>query len=99
MPKPSQIIIKPYSKRKKKKRLRRILLGMLTALVFVILTIYIFLSWLIKKEGKELEKLRSENQILKTEIKKFQSSDLAYEEFLRVKMGYIKNGEKVIQYK
>ncbi len=72
---------------------------MLTALVFITLSLYLFLSWIIKKEEKGLEKLRSENQILRLEIKRFQSSDLAYEELLRVKMGYIKNGEKVIQYK
>lgn len=72
---------------------------MLTVLIFITLSLYLFLSWIIKKEEKGLEKLRSENQILRSEIKRFQSSDLAYEELLRAKMGYIKNGEKVIQYK
>ncbi|MFN4197369.1 MAG: FtsB family cell division protein, partial [Caldimicrobium sp.] len=48
--------------------------------------------------SKELEKIQIENQRLKSEIKKYQSSDKAYEEFLRVQMGYIEEGEKIILY-
>lgn len=70
----------------------------LSVLVFFSLMVYLLLHWMIKKEGRELEKLRMENQILRSEIKRFQSSEEAYEELLRTKMGYIKEGEKLIIY-
>ncbi|MCS7199710.1 MAG: septum formation initiator family protein [Caldimicrobium sp.] len=98
MKKQPVIYLKPYSKRSKKKRLKKILLVVLSVLVFFSLMVYLLLHWMIKKEGRELEKLRMENQILRSEIKRFQSSDEAYEELLRTKMGYIKEGEKLIIY-
>ncbi len=94
-----KVVITPYGKRKKRKKYRRILLFSLFIFLFFTLGAYLFLSWLIKKESKDLEKIRLENQKLRGEIKKFQSSDKAYEEVLRVKMGYIAEGEKIIIYK
>ncbi|MCS7150625.1 MAG: septum formation initiator family protein [Caldimicrobium sp.] len=70
----------------------------ISLLVFFALTIYLFLHWLIKKESKELEKLKLDNQMLRSEIKKYQSSEQAYEELLRTKLGFIKDGEKIIIY-
>ncbi len=99
MLKSREIIIRPYSKKKRKKRLRRFFLFFLSILIVFTLSIYFFLNWLIKKESEEVEKLRMKNQSLKSEIKKFESSDQAYEELLRVKMGYIRDGEKIIIYK
>jgi cell division protein FtsB len=99
MPKSREIIIKPYSKKKRKKKIRRFLLLFLSILVIVTVSFYFFLNWLIKKENEELEKLRIKNQQLKSEIKKYESSDKAYEELLRVKLGYIRDGEKIIIYK
>lgn len=98
MKKEPSIYIKPYSKKKKKKRIKRILLVVLSVLVFFTLTIYLLLHWLIKKESKELEKLKLDNQMLRSEIKKYQSSEQAYEELLRTKLGFIKDGEKIIIY-
>lgn len=99
MPKSREIIIKPYSKKRRKKRLRRFFLFFLSVLLIFTLSLYFFLNWLIKRENEEVEKLKLQNQYLKSEIKKYEGSDEAYEELLRVKMGYIKNGEKVIIYK
>lgn len=74
------------------------MLVVLSVLVFFTLTIYLLLHWLIKKESKELEKLKLDNQMLRSEIKKYQSSEQAYEELLRTKLGFIKDGEKIIIY-
>lgn len=98
MKKQPQIIIKPYKRKKKKKRLKRYFLVILTFLIFFTLSLYFLLSWLVKKESGELEKQRLNNQILRSEIKRFQSSNEAYEEYIRTKMGYIKEGEKLIIY-
>lgn len=92
-----EIIIKP--RKKKKKRLRRILVFMLAGSLLVAISIYLFLSWMIKKEAEEIQKIKSRNEILKSQIKRFQSSDEAYEELLRTKLGYIRDGEKIIVYK
>ncbi len=99
MPRSREIIIRPYSKKRRKKRLRRLFLFFLSVLVVFTLSLYFFLNWLIKKENEEVEKLKTKNQSLRSEIKKYESSDEAYEELLRVKMGYIKDGEKIIIYK
>ncbi|MEZ0343348.1 MAG: septum formation initiator family protein [Caldimicrobium sp.] len=99
MPRSREIIIRPYSKKRRKKRLRRFFLFFLSVLVVFTLSLYFFLNWLIKKENEEVEKLKTKNQSLRSEIKKYESSDEAYEELLRVKMGYIKDGEKIIIYK
>jgi len=98
MARQKEILIRPYQ-RKKKKRVKRILLLGLTILVLFTVTFYLFLNWVIKKETSELEKIRTKNQSLKSEIKRFQSSKEAYEELLRVRMGYIREGEKIINYK
>jgi len=92
-----EIIIKP--RKKKKKRLRRILVFLLAGSLFFAISIYLFLSWMIKKEAEEIQKIKSKNEILKSQIKRYQSSDEAYEELLRTKLGYIRDGEKIIIYK
>ncbi|MFN3920964.1 MAG: FtsB family cell division protein [Caldimicrobium sp.] len=94
-----KIVLTPYHKRKKKKKYKRIFIFILFFFVFFALGAYFLLSWIIRKESKDLERLRLENQKLKTEVREFQSSDKAYEEYLRVKMGYIAEGEKIILYK
>lgn len=99
MPRSREIIIKPYSRKKRKKRLRRFLLLFLSLLVIFTLSFYFLLNWLIKKESEEIEKIKMRNQYLKSEIKKYESSDMAYEELLRVKLGYIQEGEKIIIYR
>ncbi len=93
-----QIVIKPYSKKRKKKTWRRYFLVIFTFLIFFTVSIYLFLSWLVKKEKTELERLKYENQKIRSEIKKFQSSQEAYEEYIRTRLGYIKDGEKIIIY-
>jgi len=92
-----EIIIKP--RKKKKKRLRRILVFLLAGSLFFAISIYFFLSWMIKKEAEEIQKIKSKNEILRSQIKQYQSSDEAYEELLRTKLGYIRDGEKIIIYK
>ncbi|MFN3504746.1 MAG: FtsB family cell division protein [Caldimicrobium sp.] len=94
-----KVYVTPYSKRKKRRKIKRIALFVLFVLIFVTISTYLFLSWMIQRESKELERIQIENQRLRTEIKKYQSSDRAYEEFLRVQMGYIEEGEKIILYK
>lgn len=94
-----KVVITPYNKRKRRRKYKRIFMVVIFVFVFITLGAYLFLSWLIKKESKDLEKIRLENQKLRTEVREFQSSDKAYEEFLRVKMGYIAEGEKIILYK
>jgi len=92
-----EIIIKP--RKKKKKRLRRILVFLLAGSLLFAISIYFFLSWMIKKEAEEIQKIKSKNEILKSQIKRYQSSDEAYEELLRTRLGFIKEGEKIIIYK
>lgn len=98
MKKQPQIVIKPYSRKRKKKGWRRYFIVILTFFIFFTVSVYLFLSWLIKKEKTELERLRYENQKLRSEIKRFQSSQEAYEEYIRTRLGYIRDGEKIIIY-
>ncbi|MFN3567573.1 MAG: FtsB family cell division protein [Caldimicrobium sp.] len=93
-----KVYVIPYAKRKKKKKFKRYAIFFLFFLLFLTLSIYLFLNWMIKKESEELEMIQKENQRLRSKIKKYQSSDTAYEEFLRVMMGYIGEGEKIIIY-
>ncbi len=93
-----QIIIKPYKKKKKKKKLRKWLLGVLIIGFILSLSIYLLLSFIIKKELKEIENLKKENKYFKKEIQKLSKSDIFYEEILRTQYGYIKRGEKVFIY-
>ncbi|MFN3406151.1 MAG: FtsB family cell division protein [Caldimicrobium sp.] len=93
-----KVYVTPYSKRKKKKKIKRYALFFFVFLIFLTLSTYLFLSWMIKRESKELERIQTENQRLRSEIKKYQNSDKTYEEFLRVQMGYIEEGEKIIIY-
>lgn len=92
-----QIIIKPYKKRVKRSR-KKLLIGILFIFLILSLSIYLFLSWMIKKEYKELEKLKRENSFLKKEIKELVSSNSSYERILRTKYGFIKDGEKIVIY-
>ncbi len=99
MKKGPSIIIKPYSKRKKRKRIKRVFLFSLIIFVFLVLFLYLYLSWIIKKEDQEIEKLKRENERLRSEIRKIQTSEGVYEEFIRTRLGYIREGEKIVQYK
>ncbi|WP_200870694.1 MULTISPECIES: septum formation initiator family protein [Thermodesulfobacterium] len=47
---------------------------------------------------EEVERVRRENVYYEGEIKRLTSSDEPYEEILRTKYGYIKEGEKIIIY-
>jgi len=96
MPIVKPIIIKPKPKRKK--RIRKLLLFGL--LIFVLLTtsMYFYLSWRIKKELKDIEDLKVKNEQIRQEIKQLQSSESNYEELIRRRLGYIKDGEKVFIY-
>ena len=91
-----KIIIKPYQKRKKS--WKKVLLGILLVSFVITLSVYLGLSFLVNKEVRNISELRQENNYLKKEIKKLKTSDEAYEEILRTKYGYIKNGEKIIVY-
>ncbi len=91
-----QIVIKPYKKKVKKKR--KLIIGILFICLILSISIYLFLSWIVKKEYKELERLKKENSFLKREIKELVSSNSSYEKILRTKYGFIKEGEKIIIY-
>ncbi|WP_038056891.1 FtsB family cell division protein [Thermodesulfobacterium hydrogeniphilum] len=91
------IIIKPY-KKKKRSKIKKFLLGILVISFILTLSVYIGLNFLIKSQVKNIEELKQENNYLKKEIQKFSSSDKAYDEILRTKYGYIKDGEKIIIY-
>lgn len=94
----SVIILKPYPKKKKRKKLKKILLTVMVVMIGLGFSFFLFLNYLIKKEIKEIEKLRGENLYYEETIKKITSSDEVYEEILRTKYGYIKPGEKIIIY-
>jgi cell division protein FtsB len=96
MPIAKPIIIKPKPKRKK--RVRKLLLFGLLILVLLITSMYFYLSWRIKKELKDIEDLRIKNEQIRQEIKQLQSSESNYEELIRRRLGYIKDGEKVFIY-
>ena len=96
MPIAKPIIIKPKPKRKK--RIRKLLLFGLLILVLLTTSIYFYLSWRIKKELKDIEDLKIKNEQLRQEIKQLQSSESNYEELIRRRLGYIKDGEKVFIY-
>jgi len=91
-----QIVIKP--KRKKRKKRKRWFLAVLLIAVFLTISIYLGLNFMIKREMKEIEEIRKENSYFKKEIQKLSNSDTPYEEILRTKYGYIKKGEKIIIY-
>ncbi len=91
-----QIVIKPYKKRRKK--IRKWLIGILIIGFILTLSIYLGLNFMVKREMKEIEEIRKENSYFKKEIQKLSNSDTPYEEILRTKYGYIKKGEKIIIY-
>jgi len=91
-----QIIIKPYKKRRK--RIRKWLIGILIIGFILTLSIYLGLNFIVKKELKEIEEIKKENNYFRKEIQKLSNSDTSYEEILRTKYGYIKKGEKIIIY-
>jgi len=96
MPIAKPIIVKPKPKRKK--RIRKLLLFGLLILVLLTTSMYFYLSWRIKKELKDIEDLKIKNEQLRQEIKQLQSSESNYEELIRRRLGYIKDGEKVFIY-
>ncbi len=96
--KKSEIFVRSYRKKKKKSRFRYVLVGILFFCFFISLTFYLWISWLVKREVSDIEKIRKENTYLKKEIQKYLSSDKYYEEILRTKYGFIKNGEKIFIY-
>jgi len=96
MPIAKPIIIKPKPKRKK--RIRKLLLFGLLILVLLTTSMYFYLSWRIKKELKDIEDLKIKNEQMRQEIKQLQSSESNYEELIRRRLGYIKDGEKVFIY-
>ncbi len=62
------------------------------------MSIYLLLSFIIKRELKEINNIKSENKYFKWEIQKLSKSDIFYEEILRTRYGYIKKGEKIFLY-
>jgi cell division protein FtsB len=96
MPIAKPIIIKPKPKRKK--RIRKLLLFGLLILVLLTTSMYFYLSWRIKKELKDIEDLKIKNEQIRQEIKQLQSSESNYEELIRRRLGYIRDGEKIFIY-
>lgn len=92
-----QIILKPYKKKTKKKK-RKLIIGILLFCLILSVSIYLFLSWVIKKEHQEIEKLKRENSFLRKEIKNLINSNSSYEKILRTQYGFIKEGEKILIY-
>jgi len=92
----SQIIIKPYKKKRKKKR--KWFIGILLIGIIFTISIYLVLNFMVKREMRQIEEIEKENRYLRKEIQKLSSSDVPYEELLRTKYGYIKEGEKIIIY-
>uniref|UniRef100_A0A7V6CE91 Septum formation initiator family protein n=1 Tax=Thermodesulfobacterium geofontis TaxID=1295609 RepID=A0A7V6CE91_9BACT len=92
----SQIIIKPYKKRRKKRK--KWFLGILIIGLVLTLSIYLILSFMVKREMKKIEEIEKENRYYRKEIQKLSNSDMPYEELLRTRYGYIKKGEKIIIY-
>jgi len=67
-------------------------------LILLTTSMYFYLSWRIKKELKEMEDLKIKNEKMRQEIKELQSSESNYEELIRRRLGYIKEGEKIFIY-
>jgi cell division protein FtsB len=93
----SELIIRPYRK-KKKSRFRYILMGLFLFCFVISLSLYLWISWIVKKESVDVEKIKKENSYLRREIQKYLSSDKYYEEILRTRYGFIKDGEKIFVY-
>jgi hypothetical protein len=91
----SQIIIKPHKKKKKKKKW---FVGILLIGFILTVSVYLVLSFMVKREMQNIEEIERENKYLRREIQKFSNSNIPYEELLRTKYGYIKEGEKIIIY-
>ncbi len=92
-----RILIKPY-KKKKKNRFKYVLMGFLFFGFLLSLSFYLWISWLVKREASEIEQIKKNNAYLRREIHKYLSSDRYYEEILRTKYGFIKEGEKIFVY-
>jgi len=92
----SQIIIRPYKKKRKKRK--KWFLGILIIGVILTFSIYLILSFMVKREMKKIEEIKKENRYYRKEIQKLSNSDIPYEELLRTRYGYIRKGEKVIIY-
>jgi len=69
-------------------------------LILVLLTtfMYFYLSWRIKKELKDIEDLKIKNEQIRQEIIQLQSNESNYEELIRRRLGYIRDGEKIFIY-
>lgn len=92
----SVILIKPYKKKRKKRK--GLFIGVLIIGAILTLSIYLIFSFMVKREMKKIEEIKKENRYYRKEIQKMSNSDTPYEEILRTKYGYIKRDEKVIIY-
>uniref|UniRef100_A0A7V5N0A3 Septum formation initiator family protein n=1 Tax=Thermodesulfobacterium geofontis TaxID=1295609 RepID=A0A7V5N0A3_9BACT len=90
------IVIKPYKKKRKKRK--KWFLGILIIGFIFTLSIYLILSFMVKREMKKIEEIKKENRYYRKEIQKLSNSDMPYEELLRTRYGYIRKGEKIIIY-
>ncbi|PMP66720.1 MAG: hypothetical protein C0190_04990 [Thermodesulfobacterium geofontis] len=90
------ILIKPYKKKRKKRK--KLFIGILIIGAILTFSLYLILSFMVKRELKKIEEIEKENKYYRKEIQKLSNSDIPYEEILRTKYGYIKKGEKVIIY-
>lgn len=91
-----QIIIK--SKKNKRKKIKKWFKIVLTAGVIFVFFIYLGLNLMVKREMSKIEEIEKENNFLRKQVQKFSTSDIPYEELLRTRYGYIKEGEKIIIY-
>lgn len=92
----TKILIKPYKKKRKKRK--KWFIGILIIGTILTLSLYLVLSFMVKREMKKIEEIEKENRYYRKEIQKLSNSDMPYEEILRTKYGYIKKGEKIIIY-
>jgi len=89
--------VRTYRKKKSKSILRFLILG-LCLFVMVSGIGYFVLGWIIEQRLKEIKVLEAQTALLKQKIRTLKESPAAYEEVIRKKLGYIKDGEKVIIY-
>ncbi len=86
------------SYRKKRSKKFKVLITLLLVWCVVSGILYLGVSWFIAKKVEEIKRLQKENAELRLDIKELKTSSKAYEELIRRKLGYIKDGEKIVIY-
>jgi len=93
----SKIILKG-DYRKKKRNFKKFFLKVFLLLIFFCISGSFVLSLLVEHEIKEIKELKYANNYLRKKITVLKNNPQEYEKEIRRRLGYIKEGEKIVIY-